>query len=578
MNTKPASISVLIGSLALMVITYFNKSLLNSCFSEVSFYCVLALFVCWVIVTASYFLKTGFALRLFAVTYWKGVVFSLILSGIVFAGARPYFRVLSDETNLLAVSKSMLYEKRVDNATIGQWYYYDYHPLLRENEKRPFLFPFLTYVIHATTGYRVSNPFVLNFALFFLLLSLIFVYIKGRFGAPYAYSAVLLVAAQPVISQTAASGGFDLLMVVFVFISFVCLRAYLTDSNENSFSLLWINLLMLSNTRYDGLLFMVIAIAALFILKRLKLSYLSSGLVFITPFLMLPVFWQRICLRTNFENPPAVSVFSVPNVIYHSGLFLKTLFDFSFYYPYATLINILGAVSAVYFAYLAVLEHWPDGRNGRDLALITVLCFAGYWITVTSYYFGDPLHPTSSRFFSLTAMALSLLCVMSLERAFVFNKIKLLAPAAAAALFLLYNPVSITNSFSNTLFLPREYRQETDFFKALGTNNIMIIAGRPGQFTVDNFSSVDFNYVRINPAFIPAELDNHLYQHIYAMQEIKYKTQNTFPGEELPASFDLSTVLEFQNTQESFIRISEILPAGSKVILPGRKAKEKTGK
>ncbi len=556
---KITSLLIFGASLLLAAFTFFKKPLLDACYLNLSFYCILALFICWVAVTVNYLIKTGFKLPLFIKMYWHGLLFCLLMTGIIFVTAKPYFRVLCDETNLLAVSKSMLYEKKVDNSTMGEWYYNNYYSFSKEQEKRPFLFPFLTYTVHTLTGYRVENPFVVNFILLFSLLSMVFVVVGKRLNSVCAYCATLLVAAQPVIAQTAASAGFDLLMVVFIVAAFICLYSYLKNPNEDTFILLWVTLLMLANSRYDGLLFILVIIPLLLALKQIRMRFINSAIIYITPFLMLPVFWQRFCLHTNYENPPGVAVFSVLHLIKHSTLFLKTLYNFNYYYPYASLINILGILGGLYFLLMFIYDVWPLGQSNRNFAYIALLCFAAHWVTVNAYYFGNPIQPVSCRFFCLTSLVLSLLCVMYTARLFDALKGNSGVPAivVSAALFLLYNPVSIENRFSNSLSLPRAYRYEMDFLRKQGSDNILVITKWPGMIAVNNYGAVDFAYATKYGVILQDGLRIHRFEHIYAIQDIDIDMGLPKGREFLPDGFKQRTISELKDG-DSFMRISEL--------------------
>ena len=153
---KAGALAALAG-LALGAYAWFHPSAVQFCVSRVTFYCMLALFACWAAALARR-LPPGFDGRAFLKEYGAGLLFSLALTVFIFLSVKPQFRVLSDETNLLAVSKSMLFERRADNVTMGKWYYFNFQPLLRETEKRPYMFPFFTSLVGAVRRSMLGTP------------------------------------------------------------------------------------------------------------------------------------------------------------------------------------------------------------------------------------------------------------------------------------------------------------------------------------------------------------------------------------------------------------------------------------
>ena len=78
----------------------------------------------------------------------------VLLAVFIFTSSRPYLRILSDEASLLSVSNSMTRYRRVDQITMAKWYYFNFHPVGFELDKRPLLFPFLGHLVQAVIGLR----------------------------------------------------------------------------------------------------------------------------------------------------------------------------------------------------------------------------------------------------------------------------------------------------------------------------------------------------------------------------------------------------------------------------------------
>lgn len=504
--------------------------------------------------------------------FWKPLLLCAALTTFIFVSSPPYFRVLSDETNLAAVSKSMTYEKTVDNVTMGKWYYENFYPLNREIPKRPLLFPFLVHLIHTLTGYRAENVFVLNFLLLFFLFWILwntFSKISPLAGA----LAVIFTAAQPVIVQTATSGAFDLLFVLLAFLSLLSLYEYLERPSAAGLQWLVLNLLTLSHTRYEALLFFVLIPLFLAGFRRLRKEDLKPVWFYLSiPLFLLPRLWQHLLVgpgKELFENDGGLAAFSVKNLLNHSVLFLNSLADFHFYFPYATLINLAGAASLLYLLQDYVYRRWPKEKTQKQFLQISAVCVVACWAVITSFHIGDPTHPATSRYFALFYLILSLSAAYLLGT---WKGLNRAAPAAqkageprhrravtvlALGLWLLYHPQNVENRFSNTMTLPREYRTEIGFFKGLGHRNILIVTERPGQWTVHNYGAVSFEHANENAGALLAELKRRLFRDIYVIQEIAYETGKPLEEHTLSAEYRLEPALEFQNKAEAFVRISK---------------------
>jgi len=573
MKTKYLSFAVLLLAVFLFLLTSFSGRYLHFCYTSVSYYCVFTLFIFWAVLMVNYAHRKEADLPSLLKRFGGGFAFSLLIAVVIFVSAKPYFRVLSDEANLLSVSKSMVYEKTIDNVTMGSYYFFNYHPISRVEPIRPLLFPFLGSLVHTLSGYRPGNLFVVNFLLLLALFCGVYAFLSKYVSPATGLAGVLFVAAQPVLAQAAASAGFDLLFVVFAFICFICLYLFLKDPDRETFQLLWVNLLMLANTRYEAPLYLLVVTGLLLLYKKIKPGYFGGLLFYATPFVMLPVFWQRISVNLIPEAFSEGGYLSVAQLIRHSMYFMRSLVDIHYYFPYATVLNVTGVIAAVYFFYQMARDKWPGVEPFKQLAWTTLACFSCYWLVVSSFFAGDPLYPSTSRYFGLAAFALSLLSAVFISRLRLIKENGALAVAAGAVMFLIYNPLTVENRFSNVQYLTREYRYETDFLKKQGSKNIMIISERPVHFTVLDYGSVNFQYARQEQNELLGNLERHLFEHIYVFQSIDYNTRAPLPEDALPAGFIMRTISQLQNSSDNFIRISEV-ERYQGVMLPSPPAKQ----
>ena len=112
-----------------------DKNMMCALFVRTSYFIIFAILTIWA-VQAVLLLKTmNFSAKTFLKKYWHGLAASLILTVLIFVSVEVKFKTLSDETNLLSVSMSMLSNKTPYNATMGKYYYGNFNSINNEIEK-----------------------------------------------------------------------------------------------------------------------------------------------------------------------------------------------------------------------------------------------------------------------------------------------------------------------------------------------------------------------------------------------------------------------------------------------------------
>ncbi len=555
-----------LATVVLYAATFINRDLTRTLFSHAAYYLVFLLVLLWLFLLLVCLRQYKPDIKSFMKSYSIGLIICLVLTSIVFISVRPLFRVLSDETNLLAISKSMTYERRIDNVTMGKWYYDNFYPVGRQIPKRPLLFPFLAHMLHTLLGYRAENVFILNFIVLVSLLFLVFTLVKKHLGDICAFSSILLIASQPIVSQAATSGGFDLLFVLFLVISFASLQWFLKDPSPIRFQLLWMNLLMLVNIRYEGILTFAVVLFFLIFLKYVKMDFFKKGLSIIylfTPLLLLSTFWQRLLTKNPFETEGIA--FSAGYFVKHNIAFLKTFLHYDFFLPYATIVNLAGFLSLFFFGYLFLSGRLFKEKYQRHLILISAASLFANWLLYTAYHDGNITHPSTSRYYIAFFVLLSVILAMSLHRLRLFKTKPVNLVILSAVIFVLYHPVAVQDRFSRTQTLPREYRFVMNFLKKeiRQSRNFLVITKRPGLYTVHDYGAVNFDYANRDRSVMD-EYKNHLYQDIFVIQDIEYKTGKPTQETQLNKNFVLEKVAESQNKALYFTCISKAIPVFSK--------------
>lgn len=385
-----------------------------------------------------------------------GVGLAALITILVVVSTPVRFRVLSDETNFVGVSRALLYEHRADFVTEGRWYYGNFWPLERAHDQRPALFPFTVHLAHLVAGYRPANAFVVNGLALWVLLMLVYVVVRRALGAAWAGAALLLVVAQPLVCLCATSGGVELLNTVLLGLSAAYLHRFLKDPCASTFRMLWCCLLLLAHVRQESVLIAGVTVVCLIAVRVVRWEWMTSSIIYpLTPWIMLPLLWQRVLMPVDPDWPP--QAFGV-GYLWNNGLtLLKSLFDGRLVLPYASLVNGLGVMALLRFLTRRLRQKSTSGMRApasRWTAPIILVSVGLFLVIGLTYYLGDADHPAMVRLFLPLVVILSTCSVFALQwcvqRA---RHPALLGVLLAGGLFALYHPIASEDRFTNQLFL-----------------------------------------------------------------------------------------------------------------------------
>lgn len=572
MPTLSASLSLIVNIssflvfLGVLIWTVVHPAHMRQAFWYSSYYIILTLAAAWVFVLIDLWHREKVNVPGFIKTNWKGLLCSLVLASVVFISVPKYFRVLSDETNLLSVAKSMTFYKHVHNVTDGRRYYEMFWPETPSSiEKRPFVFPFFTSLMHTLFGYRTANVFILNFFVFWAVLFILYRLMSSALGGRLVFAGLILVITQPMIVLSATSASYELFNFLFVLISFVSLRYFLRNLDSRSFFLLILNLTMLANIRYESVLFLVIVLAVLGIGKQLRLEFLKQSPAYaVIPFFFLPWVWQRILMLgeadSNLAGGSWVKSFRFENASQNVGVFFKYILSFNGELGYAGVISLIGLLAGFYFLVdFLVGENQNKPRGPKTLWIVSLTSIAVLFMVSLFYQGGINDHPMNGRLYILILVVLSVLPVFFLAD-IVKDKNRIAVPVLMFSLgcFVFYHPIAVEDRLSNTLFIIREYRFVDDFLKKNADKNTLVICGRPGQLIVDNYGAISYEAANQDVDAVLQQHQNHLFSAVYAIQSISYQTRSPLPDNVIDPRYQLEPVAESQMTGDYFFRISKV--------------------
>ncbi len=540
----------------LLIYSLKDKKTMSNLFAHTSYYIIFLLLTIWAIQTGLFIKSLNPSLKALTIKYGLGILTALVLTIVVFVSVDVQFKTLSDETNLLSVSMSMLNDKTCYNSTMGKYYYGNFNSINNEMEKRPLVFPFMVNLVHTLTGFRYQNPFILNFIVMFLLLSGIYISVRAFLDQASSIAAILLVISYPVITIFGTSGGFDLLNSAFFVLIMASTYYFIKKPSSVSLAFVLASLLVFSNIRYESPAFLLLIPVLLW--RRITWEHLKgcSYLLFAAPLLSLPYIWQRLLRPDAYQNPPEVPIFSFGTMIKNTGVFFKNLVDFNHYLPYAGFITLASLIIFIYLTAEIYRKKVDLKNNGYFLFVLIAAVFA-IALIYFSHFFGDYTHPSSARLFITLSIVFALGPVaLKIFKPQMLSGTTLLIISMVC--FLYYHPIAVEGRFVNSLKGNRTTGHCIDFLNKVNDRNILIITERPGQYTSLGYGAINFAYANKNEKQILKEGYRHLSSKIVVFQEIEYEGEKPTKETNLNPDFRLNTLYEIQISATEFLRISEV--------------------
>jgi hypothetical protein len=491
-----------------------------------------------------------------------GILIALAVTLVAGFAIHPALRVLSDEANLLGTSKNFFFSKTATFTTTGKYYYDNFWDAGVVIDRRPSLFPFLVSFVHILRGYSFKNVFLFNLITLPLFVLLAYRLAKSVGGEILAIVAAIFVVSHPITLISVRSGGFDFLTAL---LSMLVIKSFLDHSRNPTperLAVLWMNLCMFAEARYETALFVPPVVALMLIFKLMRWQYMRPfALIYsLTPVYLLPRIWQSIIRGNVPEQDPGTVTFSAHNFITNATHYFKPIINpFDFHPPHGALVIALGIIGCGLLLYgygrrLAKREWQAPEFKFSSLVLGWMVM---QLVIVFTYYWGQAQHPAASRlvitidtFFSFPA-AYALAFLLKRWRPF-------LAGVIATALFCIYLPVASEFRILNELTLTREAATTWRFFESLHEKRILIVVDRPGLYTIMEYGALDFETARQDATLLDS-LSRRLFYDIYVVQQIDLTTRKPMPQFRIWPDRAKIPMLEFQNDANATVRISRVV-------------------
>jgi len=564
---RVALVLVPLALVVVLVLGVAETSYAQWLFVHTTYFFLLATVLCWV---GTYLHAARDLRRETLVAWlkenWPGLVIAFVLTVVAWLAIHPALRILSDEANLVGTSKNLFSSRTATFTVSGKNYYDSYWDVDVAIDRRPALFPFLVSLVHVVCGYSYRNVFLFNLLVLpaFVLVSYQLAKSLGgeTSGETFAIVASLLVVAHPITLIAVRSGGFDFLALFFSLLVLKSVLDHLREPSAARLAILWMNLCMFAEIRYESALFIVPVVALLLLFRTVSWSILRpyAFIYVLTPAYLAPRVWQAVLRGSVPDQEPGAIALSVENFFNNAREYFKPVLSPLNNYPaHAGIVIALGLIGCVlWLGWNRRQLLAPDWKSPQ----LRFAAFVAGWmllqvIIVFSYVWGRAQAPSAARlviaidtFFSFLA-AWALTAALRRARPFV-------AVLLAIGVLAIHLPIAGQHRMLNRLTQTRETATAWRFFESLQEKRILIVTDRPDLFTIMDYGAMSFEAARQDP-FLFEAFARHLFYDIYVVQQIKLSTGSPLPGYDIWPTRRLDTMLEYQNDADVLIRISRLV-------------------
>ncbi len=505
-------------------------------------------------------------------TAWQIPVLILICGLILLVHETYGFKILMDEVMLLGTSMGMHFDKHPLVPVRAHDLQGAFQLLDGQLDKRPFFQPFLVSILHDLTGYRPENVFVLNTALTFALLGLVYVAGRKLAGREAGILAVLLLTSLPLLAQNATGGGFELLNLVMIMSTLLLGLRFAEKRDASSLQALILSSVLLAQTRYESILFLLpVGLLILWIWWVEGRPVLDWGICF-TPLLFLPVaLHQKIfALRESSWELASQPGFDRPFALrYASNNFSHWL---SFFFDTTGENSNSLVLSALGFLALPFCLLWAVKQLGRlrQATAVQTTCafftvgFAAHSLLLLCYFWGRFDDPVIRRL----SLPLNLWLVLAvvIVAADLFRQKwtwRVLMVLTGLGLFSHSLPTMARHDYSMDYYVGREMEWRREFIKAHPEKDYLfidpeailwithLISGTTPQQSLKHKDIVIFNF------------RNHTFSALYVFQryDVEPATGRLIVQKDydLGPDFQLETYWERRFTPLTISRISRVV-------------------
>ena len=563
-------ILVLTITTGLTLVAITSLPLAQTMYIETGYFFMLGLAGIYVFVLLSAWRDIRIHANQFWAQTWHGALFAIFLSSLIFISVPMHHRMLYDDLHLLAVAKEMTFEQKAVRKEEIWNKNPDFVPTSMI-EKRPLLFPFFISLLNSLSGYRLSNVFVLNYLSLCGFLFGLYCFLRRYLTKTWSAAALILVVAQPIVPLCATSGGFEICNLALIAFSFLALRYFLDAPSTTRLQLLIFQLLLLSHIQYAAVLFLIFILCIISLRGYIKKSFLlEPSLISIAPLFLLPIIWQRIIMPQlpdpDYPAGMAKNAFSLKYLAHNTVILPHYFFNLlGGNGGLAGAINIAGTIAILA---LIVYLFWNQKSLSKEFLTLIISLLAPLGLIlffVLLYYNGMDSHPMIGRLYLPFVILLSVSPIVIarhlLPEHHAHGPIALLL---SSALFLFYFPVAASSPISpqgryvRELKSTRELNVICDFWEKNPLKNSLIIYRAGRHFSPFLNDAINFRTAKKWKTKLLEQFQQHVYDEMYVIQRVFYKTEAPFKEDILDEELPLVTLAEKKIAHDYYLRFSVI--------------------
>lgn len=444
-------------------------------------------------------------------------LFATLLTALIWSSVGIEFRVLADETNLLATSRTLFTDLALKNVTETLHYYDSESVIHADTAHRPGLFATVTALLHFISGFHWLNAFITNLLVSIVTLSAVVLFFQRTLSLRFGVVAALLLASFPIYQLNITSAGYDALNMLMVMLFYMQLWRFMHRPSGGEMELLLLLALLASYARYESAAVVLVALVAILLHWRQLLQWRYSLLLPLIPLLYLPVVWQKI-VSSNFANAG-----DDPTQAFNLGGIGENWLNMWRYFsdwsgaglPTHLWIVALALIGGVIF----LGWGWRQRSQRRGLLAFGLLLLAQSLISIAhfAYYFGDYQLAWINRLAQIQLLWLVPLAttpLIWLSRSWQGWRQGWLV-LGLLFIYLTGNVVARENKVGKSLTLFREYKQVRHYLQQhYPLQGTVVINERSGLYTALGYSAIKPHTLMQRQAILVSNLERGLFQQL----------------------------------------------------------------
>ncbi len=435
------------------------------------------------------------------------------------------FKIVDDEVILSATAMNIHYNGEVKVPALGYEILGRYELLGGRIDKRPIGFSVLLSLVHDIFGYRIGNVFFLNIVLTALVSLALFHVAKAVSDERAALLSVSMFLLTPLVAQNATGGGFEILNVFMLLLSMWLGIRYLEAPGSWNIVAFCLSVLLLSQTRYESIVFLLPAVAVVLIGWHKSHRIVLPWGVLVIPLLFVPLvihlqmpFYDQYWWELHGNNTPP---FGKLNFLKNLGASIAYLFslrrDSSSNFIFSAIG--VGALVLMLVGFARVRRERQIQAVAIDVVGIFCIGITLHFCIVLFFYAGDLTKLSSSRY------VLPLMLGFSLATAFVVGR-RLQSKAAASAIvagllcssYVFSLPAFARTSGTNSDLWKKRTEWILDYCASLPKGDDLLVTNEPWIFMLHKLPVTQLEGVNDRADYFKYHLDEDSFDNIIIAQ------------------------------------------------------------